>query len=72
MVSNYDRIYREIKKEAQNLVHEDGIEPEVLVILTMDIVDLVDQHRTKHIHGINQEIKRKIETTAVIQPTSGG
>lgn len=72
MVSNYDRIYREIKKEAQHLVHEDGIEPEVLVILTMDIVDLVDQHRTKHIHGINQEIKRKIETTAVIQPTSGG
>ena len=64
MVSNYDRILAEITKEAQRLAPEDNIDPETLVTLAMEIVDLEDQHRIKNIR-IKQLIEDKILTTAV-------
>ena len=68
MVSNYDRILAEITKEAQQLAPEHGVDPEALVTLTMEIVDLEDQHRIKSIN-IKQRIEDKIFTTAVSQMT---
>lgn len=66
MVSNYDRILSEITKEAQQLAPEYGVDPEALVTLAMEIVDLEDQHRIKSIN-IKQRIEDKIFTTAVSQ-----
>lgn len=63
MVSNYDRIFAEIRKEAERLAPDDGIDPESLVTLVMEIVDLEDQHRTKSIR-IKQLVEEKIETAA--------
>ena len=69
MVSNYDRILAEITKEAQRLAPDDNVDPEMLVTLTMEIVDLEDQHRIKNIR-IKQLIEDKILTTAVSQMTA--
>lgn len=66
MVSNYDRILVEITKEAQQLAPEQGVDPEALVTLAMEIVDLEDQHRIKSTN-IKQRIEDKIFTTAVSQ-----
>jgi len=57
MVSNYDRIYAEITKEAQNLAPKQGINPEEAVVLVMTIVDLVDQHRRNPM-----QVTKKIKT----------
>ena len=69
MVSNYDRILAEITKEARRLAPEEGVDPEALVTLAMEIVDLEDQHRIRNIR-IKQLIEDKILTTAVSQMTS--
>ena len=65
MVSNYDRILAEITKEAQRLA-PDQVDPEALVTLAMEIVDLEDQHRVKPLR-IKQEVEDKILTTSVSQ-----
>ena len=67
MVSNYDRILTEIKEEAQRSAPEHNIHPDALVGLAMEIVDLEDQHRIKHIARINQHIADLILTTAMNQ-----
>ena len=67
MVSNYDRIYTEINKEAQRFAPEHNIDPDVLVELAMEIVDLEDQHRIKSIARIRQRIEELIHNTAVNQ-----
>ena len=67
MVSNYDRIYTEINKEAQRFAPEHNIDPDVLVELTMEIVDLEDQHRIKPIARIRQRIDELIHNIAVNQ-----
>ena len=67
MVSNYDRILAEITKEAQRLA-PDQVDPEALVTLAMEIVDLEDQHRVKP-RRIKQEVEDKILTTSVSQMT---
>ena len=69
MVSNYDRILAEITREAQRLAPEDNVDPEILVTLAMEIVDLEDQHRIKNIR-IRQMIEERIITTAVSQMTT--
>ena len=69
MVSNYDRILTEITEEAQRLAPEHNIEPEALVRLAMEIVDLEDQHRIKNIR-VRQLVEDKILTTAVGQMTT--
>ena len=66
MVSNYDRIYSEINSEAASLAPEHNIDPDALVTLAMEIVDLEDQHRTKNIR-ITQLIEEKILATAMSQ-----
>ena len=70
MVSNYDRIYIEINKEARRFAPEHRIDPEVLVELVMEIVDLEDQHRIKNIARIKQRIKELIHDTAINQLTT--
>ena len=66
MVSNYDRIYAEINSEAERLATEHDMDPDGLVTLAMEIVDLEDQHRTKSTR-IKQLIEEKILATAVSQ-----
>ena len=72
MVSNYDRIYAEINSEARRLAAEQNIDPNSLVSLTMAIVDLADQRRTKHIPRIKQIIEEKIFAAAVNQMQNEG
>lgn len=65
MVSNFERILAEIRKEAAQTAPNYRLEPESVVNLIMDIVDLEDQHRVKAQHGINRKIRQMIETAAV-------
>ena len=67
MVSNYDRIYTEINKEAQRVAPEHNIDPNVLIELAMKIVDLEDQHRIRNVARIKQRIEELIDNTAVNQ-----
>ena len=68
MVSNYDRIFAEITKESVELAPDHGVDPQALVNLVLEIVDLEDQHRTKSIR-IKQLIEDRIHATAVSQMT---
>lgn len=61
MVNNFERILEEIKIEAGRTAQDYNLEPEVVVKLIMDIVDLQDQHRIKAVAGINQKIKQLIQ-----------
>ena len=67
MVSNYDRILAEIKKEAQRSAPEHNIDPDTLVSLAMEIVDLEDRNRIKPIARLQQRIEDLILTTAINQ-----
>ena len=71
MVSNYDRIFKEIKKEAERLSPQQ-VGAAALVDLAMEIVDLEDQNRIKSVPRIKQRIKELILTTAVGHTTNGG
>ena len=71
MISNYDRIYKEIRIEARQASEDLDVDPEVLERLTMEIVELEDRHRLSHIHDINKQVRAKIEATAVAQGTEG-
>ena len=64
MVSNFERILVEIRKEANRVAPTYGLQPESVVDLIMDIVDLEDQHRVRARHGINQRVRGMIETAA--------
>lgn len=57
-MNNYDRIFSEITREAKRLA-PDNVDPDVLVNLAMEIVNLEDQHRVKHTNII-QRIEDKI------------
>ena len=61
MVSNFERILDEIRKEAHRIACTYGLEPEAVVKLIMDIVDLEDRNRVKAEARINQRIKGMIE-----------
>ena len=65
MVSNFERILVEIKKEANRVAPTYGLQPDSVVDLIMNIVDLEDQHRVKARHGINQKVRGMIETAAL-------
>lgn len=67
MVSNYDRIYTEINKEARRFAPEHGIDPHELVKLAMEIVNLEDQHRIRNVARIKQRIEELIHNTAMNQ-----
>ena len=64
MVSNFERILVEIRKEANRIAPDHGLQPESVVDLIMNIVDLEDQHRVKAQHGIKQKVRGMIETAA--------
>ena len=61
MVSNFERIFAEIRKEANRIAGTYGLEPEAVVKLIMDIVDLEDRSRVKAVAGINQQVKGMIQ-----------
>ena len=56
MVSNYDRIYTEIRNEAHRLAKSSALSHDTLMKLAMELVYLEDQHRRKPIHNINQKV----------------
>ena len=62
MVNNSDRIKKEIKNLAKQLALENDIDPDSLSDLTMQIVDLVDEHNRRRNPRINQAIENKITT----------
>lgn len=59
-MNNYDRIYAEIAKESEVLASDSESGSRLLLDLIMGIVDLEDQHRTKNVPRINQQIQEKI------------
>ena len=71
MISNYDRIYKEIQIEAQRVREDSDVDPETLAHLTLAIVDLEDRNRISRIHAINKRVRALIETTAVAQGPEG-
>ncbi len=64
MVSNFERILDEIRKEANMVAPTYGLKPESVVKLIMDIVDLEDRNRVKAEARINQRVRMKIEDAA--------
>ena len=71
MVSNFERIYAEIRKEAGHIAPDYRLDPESVVKLVMAIVDLEDQHRVRAQPRINQRVRRMIENAAPVH-TEGG
>lgn len=61
MVSNFERIFDEIRKEGNRIAGTYGLEPEAVVKLIMDIVDLEDRNRVRGVAGINQQVKGMIQ-----------
>ena len=61
MVSNFERIFDEIRKEANQIAGTYELEPEAVVKLIMDIVDLEDRNRVKAVAGIKQQVKGMIQ-----------
>ena len=70
-MNNFDRILKEIEKEANEIAPSLGLAPNSLVKSIMEIVDLVDQDRVRPLHGINKKIERKIQGMPPIEPTRG-
>lgn len=66
MVSNFERIYAEIRKEAGRIAPDYGLDPESVVKLVIEIVDLEDQHRVRAQPRINQTVRRMIENAAPV------
>ena len=64
VVSNYDRIFQEITSESQRLAPGEGVDPDALVRLVMEIVDLEDQHRTRSTN-IKQLVEDRIYDAAM-------
>lgn len=64
MVSNYDRIYREIQKYASTVEQNHGLSAEDLTTLILEIVDIEDRNRIKPLHAINQRITTMIDQAA--------
>lgn len=67
MISNYDRIYKEIQKEARRVSEDLSVDPVTLERLCLEIVDLEDRHRVWRVHDIIKQVRGRIETTAVTQ-----
>ena len=63
MVSNFERILAEIRKEAHRIARTYRLEPEAVVKLIMDVVDLEDRNRVRAEARINQRIKGMIQDT---------
>ena len=64
MVSNFQRLLDEIRKESHRIARTYGLEPEAVVNLIMEIVDLEDKNRVNAVARINQRIRGMIESAA--------
>ena len=64
MVSNFERILGEIRKGAHQIARDYGLEPEAVVKLVMDIVDLEDRNRVRAVAGIDQKVRGMIENAS--------
>ena len=58
-LSNYDRLFREIEEESKVAAPSIRVEPDVLVSLTMEIVNIEDQHSLKRLN-VKQQMQDKI------------
>ena len=65
MVSNFERILSEIRREADLAAPVHGLEPEAVTELIMAIVDIEDRHRIRTEPRISQKIKGMIEDVTV-------
>lgn len=63
MVSNYDRIYLEIARHAEEIEQTYGVNARDLTTLVMEIVDLEDQNRIKPL-AINKQITHMVDQAA--------
>ncbi len=61
MVSNFERIFAEIRKEAKRVAPDYQLKPATAVQLIMEAVDLEDGHRVRAEARINQRIKGMIQ-----------
>ena len=61
MVSNFERILAEIRREANLVAPDHGLEPKSVVDVIMGIVDLEDQNRIKSKPRIHQDVKGMIQ-----------
>lgn len=71
MVSNFDRILREIKREANLVAPDHGLAPETIVSLIMRVVDIEDRHRVKAEHRVHQRIKGMIRNMSRKDSSAG-
>ena len=65
MVSNFDRILGEIKREANLIAPDHGLQPASVVEVIMNIVDIEDQNRVRAEPRIHQKVKGMIQNVAV-------
>lgn len=65
MVSNFERILDEIRKEADQVAPGYGLQPDSVVELIMKIVDVEDRHRIKAEPRIHQRITGMIQDVAL-------
>lgn len=72
MVSNFERILGEIRREANLVAPSHSLEPEAVVELIMNIVDLEDRHRIRAESRINQKVRGMIQDLAVMKPAREG
>jgi len=61
MVSNFNRILAEIRREANLVAPDHGLKPGSVVDVIMKIVDLEDQHRIKSKSRIHQDVRGMIQ-----------
>lgn len=65
MVSNFDRIFAEIRRECAKHVTSYRQDPDVMVSLVMDLVDIEDRHRRAAVARVNQIVEGKIQDVAL-------
>ena len=65
MVSNFERILVEIRREADVVGTDQGLAPGSIVELIMSIVDVEDRHRIRTEARINQKVKGMIQNVAL-------
>lgn len=68
MVSNFERILGEIRREANLVAPAHGLAPDAVVDLIMNIVDIEDRNRIKAEPRINQRVRGMIQDVAVAKP----
>lgn len=63
MVSNFDRIFQEIRRESERVAAEHAVQPGELTELVMEMVDVEDQHSLSPT-TVNKKFKTLIQNFA--------